>query len=355
MEANSEDIAKGLDIYNNRRKELGMFLQSMGYLMIPFNVVEYTIYFRMENNLVNVVQVIADHEGLYLENGQLEHVKESIRKLFQEKGYTNIHILSLVLSSDREKVKPIMEWDNFCWLIDTSAQCLVLYENQVVDFYGIRAAIEEWIAQGMTMCQGEEHIEVTKPRKPLSAYPYVTISITILNVLVFLICTFTGDLLYNVGALNAQEVFQNKQFYRIISCMFLHADVHHLFSNMVMYYFLGEIVEKNLGHIKYFTMYFLSGIGGGLLSMGFSMLMGSNVDSVGASGAIFGVVGALLWLALTRRGELEHITLGKVLFLIIYSLYSGFTGTHIDNAAHIGGLIAGFLCTLAMRSVKNES
>jgi len=354
MEEKKEDAEQLANVNRNGEKAFGMLLQDKGYFMIPSNVPEYTMYYQMENNLVNVIQVIGDHEGFYLDITQINHVKESIRKLFQEKGYENIHILSLIFGSHVEKIKPVMEQDDFCWFIDTSLQRLVLYENQVVDFYGLKNTIEEWVLHGMGHKEMNEEMEYSPVKKSFRAYPYVTITITVLNVLIFLICTFTGDLLYNVGALNAQEVFQNRQFYRIISCMFLHADVHHLFSNMVMYYFLGEIVEKNLGHLKYFVMYFLSGVGGGLLSMGFSMFMGSNVDSVGASGAIFGVVGALLWLALTRRGELEHITLGKVLFLIIYSLYSGFTGTHIDNAAHIGGLITGFLCTLGMRSVNNE-
>ncbi|MDD2972336.1 MAG: rhomboid family intramembrane serine protease [Lachnospiraceae bacterium] len=354
MDTDKTTIMK-FDENTKMKTHLDMFLQENGYQMIPSNVMEYTIYFQWGNNLTNVLLLITDHEGLYLEREQYDHVKASVIRLFEEKGIQNIHVLSLIISSDLEKVKKITEHDTFCWILEPVERRLMIYENQVEDFYGMKHILEECLSIDYVNQNEETGASPITYKKDIRQYPYITIGITAINILIFLICTFSGDLLYNVGALNVAGVLRDRQFYRVISCMFLHADVHHLFSNMVMYYFLGEIVEKNMGHIKYFTLYFLSGIGGSILSMVFSIMVGSNVDSVGASGAIFGVIGALLWLALTHRGDLEHITLGKVLFLIIYSLYSGFTGTHIDNAAHIGGLITGFLCTFGMGSVKNES
>lgn len=342
------------------KQQLDSFLQSQGYYMIPSNLPEFTIYYQDEGNFVNVVHLVEDREDLYLANEQFRHVKDTIYQLFKTKGYYNVHILSIIISTDIEKVKRITSEDTFCWMIEPREKKFIIYENQVSDFYGMRSKMEGWLLQKYKADVELEENEDSnrffgKALIDLKKRSYITIGITAINILVFLICTFTGDLLYNVGALNAIKVFYDGEFYRIISSMFLHADVNHLFSNMVIFYFFGDIVEKSIGHIKYIFVYFIAGIGGGLLSMEYSSFLGNYVDSVGASGAIFGIIGALLWLVITHKGRLGDITLGKVLFLIIYSLYSGFTATNIDNAAHIGGLIVGFLFTLIVRSVKNEN
>lgn len=348
---------KELQLNMEMKQELNLLFLNKGYYMIPSNLSEYTIYFQLGNNMIHVIHVVTDHSKLNLSREQYSHVKDTIYRLFEDKGYHNIHILSLIITGDMEKAKEITAEDTFCWIVDPVSRRLVVYENQVIDFYGIRGQIEELLAKESIVKEYQEQgMDILEQKKkPIGNYPMITIGITILNVIIFLICTFTGELLYNGGALNAVQVIRNNEFYRMITSMFLHADIHHLCSNMVIFYFLGEIVEKNLGHVKYMILYFLSGLGGAVLSMSYSMMMHSNVDSVGASGAIFGVIGALLWLALVRKDNLEHITLGKVLFLIMYSLYSGFTGTHIDNAAHIGGLITGFLFTFGTRGVRNEN
>lgn len=348
------------------KQQLDNFLQSQGYHLMPSNLPEFSIYFQQEHNFVNVIYIVEDREGLYLTNDQFNHVKDTIYNLFKTKGYFVVHILSIIISTDIEKVKRITKEDTFCWMLEPKEKKLIIYENQVSDFYGMKSKIEDWLLQKCwTELDIEENTRVTigfnikffmHILMDLKNRSYITIGITVINILLFLICTFTGDLLYNVGALNAVIFFYQGEFYRIISCMFLHADMNHLFSNMVIFYFFGDIVEKSIGHLKYVFLYFIAGIGGGLLSMGYSSLLKNYVDSIGASGAIFGIVGALLWLVITHKGRLGDITLGKVLFLIIYSLYSGFTATNIDNAAHIGGLVMGFLFTfLVVRGAKNES
>ena len=90
----------------------------------------------------------------------------------------------------------------------------------------------------------------------------------------------------------------------------------------------------------------------GALSMYVAFVRGSMIGSVGASGAIFAVVGAFLWVLLRNHGKLETMTTKKILFLIAYSLYFGFTSTGVDNAAHIGGLLSGFVLGICLYRKK---
>ena len=173
--------------------------------------------------------------------------------------------------------------------------------------------------------------------------PIVSGALVIVNVIVFVLCKFTGEWLYDLGMLDRFSVLGSGEYGRIIWSMFLHADLNHLVSNMMILFFLGSMIEKEIGHIRYALLYFLSGIGGGLLSLLYKVMSNGMSASLGASGAVFGLDGVLLAMVLLWNERLPNVTPTRVALMIALSLYSGFTGGNIDNAAHIGGLLVGFL------------
>lgn len=184
--------------------------------------------------------------------------------------------------------------------------------------------------------------------------PLVSGSLVIINVIVFIICTFTGDLLYNMGRVGVWQVLIQKEYGRIIYSMFLHADIRHLFNNMVILFFMGAMIEKEIGHVRYAALYILSGIGGNLFSLFVKFMRGDLVASIGASGAVFGLDGVLLAMVLFWHKRLGNVTPTRVLFMIGYSLYSGFTATNVDNAAHVGGVLTGFLAGIIMCLIERR-
>ncbi len=151
------------------------------------------------------------------------------------------------------------------------------------------------------------------------------------------------DLLYYMGVMDWHEVLQQGQYYRFISSMFLHFGFEHFFQNMVFLFFVGCFLETALGSVKYVLFYLLSGIGAGVCSMAYEAMLGADVVSAGASGAIFGIVGGLLWVVLRNRGNYKGIGLPGMALMILGTLYYGFTSSDVDNAAHLGGVICGFL------------
>lgn len=178
--------------------------------------------------------------------------------------------------------------------------------------------------------------------------PLVSAVLVAINVIIFIVCTFTGNLLYNMGGLEIEGVILRQEYWRILSAMFLHSDVNHIFNNMVILFFMGAMIEREIGHFRYGVFYFMSGLGGNVLSLLFKLLNREFVASVGASGAVFGLDGVLLALVLFSGKEMKDVTPGRVVLMIVYSLYSGFTGDSVDNAAHIGGLLTGFLLGIGM-------
>ena len=178
--------------------------------------------------------------------------------------------------------------------------------------------------------------------RQIKSQPVVSTVLVAVNVLVFLLCNFSGEILYNIGILDTYHVVIEKEYGRILWAMFLHSGINHLFNNMLILFFLGAMLEKEVGHVRYGILYFLSGIGGNILSLWVKAVNNDPSGSVGASGALFGLDGVLLAMVFFSGRQMENVTLPRVLLMILYSLYTGFTGQNIDNAAHVGGLLTGF-------------
>ena len=185
--------------------------------------------------------------------------------------------------------------------------------------------------------------------------PFVSIALVATNVIVFLITQFVDGSLFEAGALNVEGVLINKQYGRFLWSMFLHAGIEHLFNNMVMLYFMGTMIEKEIGHLPYGVIYFLSGLGGGLLSLYMKLMLGNPAGSVGASGAIFGLDGLLLAMVLFYRRPMPMVTPLRVCLMIALSLYAGLTSGNIDNAAHFGGLLVGLILGALFCLIKRYS
>ncbi|MBQ8823163.1 MAG: rhomboid family intramembrane serine protease [Lachnospiraceae bacterium] len=181
---------------------------------------------------------------------------------------------------------------------------------------------------------------MTKRREDV---PFISILLTGINVVVFLMSLRSKDLLWGKGLLGVSEVLENGEYERMLTSMFLHADAEHLFNNMLILLFLGAMLEKEIGHIRLFVVYMLSGLVGNALSMGMQIVSGDFHYSLGASGGVFGLDGLLLAMAVFAGKRFPHVTPQKVAIMLLLSLYSGFRSSGVDNWAHVGGLLAGFL------------
>ncbi|MDE7184093.1 MAG: rhomboid family intramembrane serine protease [Lachnospiraceae bacterium] len=193
----------------------------------------------------------------------------------------------------------------------------------------------------------------------------VTLVLLVLNIVIFMICTQMGEVVYTIGSMNAEKILVEHEYYRFLTSVFLHADIEHLVSNMIFLFGLGQMVEQVVGHVSFGIVYLLSGFGGSIFSILYAVLTGKIYDAVGASGAIFGLVGALFILVVVRdlrrrsrsqrtadildqnggeiRSAYESVSVGRLFFAAVYMIYSGSRAAGVDNAAHVGGLLCGIL------------
>lgn len=172
-------------------------------------------------------------------------------------------------------------------------------------------------------------------------YPLITYIIIGINILLFVYSLFANyDVLYRYGMSNF--FIKQGEFYRLFTCMFLHVSIFHLLCNMYALYVLGPQIESFFGKWKFLFIYLISGLCGSLLSFTF------NVDtiSVGASGAIFGLLGSMLYFGYHYRTYLGNVVRSQIIPIIMLNLILGFTLNGIDNFGHIGGLIGGVLTSM---------
>ena len=185
--------------------------------------------------------------------------------------------------------------------------------------------------------------------------PFVSITLVAINVILFLITENDGGRLFDAGALSVEAVLMKGEYERFLWSMFLHAGIEHLLNNMVMLFFMGTMIEKEIGHLPYGVIYLLSGFGGGMLSLYVKLISGNPIGSVGASGAIFGLDGLLMAMVLFYRKPMPNVTPIRVSLMIGLSLYGGLKANNVDNGAHFGGLLTGLILGALFCLIKRYS
>lgn len=181
--------------------------------------------------------------------------------------------------------------------------------------------------------------------------PYITYALIIINVLLYFIPLLTGsyDKLINDFCIYAPAI-KSGELYRLFTGIFLHGNLLHLAFNCYALYILGMQLESFMGKIKYLIIYLFAGLTGAL----FSMIFSNYSASIGASGAIFGIMGAIVYFGYHYRVYLGNVIKSQIIPVIVLNLAIGFLSSGIDNFAHIGGLIGGFLITMGL-GIKYKS
>ncbi|SET62623.1 rhomboid protease GluP [Salinibacillus kushneri] len=268
---------------------------------------------------------------------------ESVKKPLQLKDKKNIFIHTYYLDEQNR----MAELQRFFSFIDAEAPGLTVLDNE-----------EEIVRQIQQIKQNMMNKHHEQKREIASLFnhgkPVLTYLLIAINVLIFYFLeqqpggsTSTQNLI-DWGA-KFNPYILDGEWWRVLSSMFLHIGFAHIIMNMLALYYLGNTVERMFGSVKFFFIYFLAGIFGGVASFAFN-------DSVaaGASGAIFGLFGALLFFGFENK-KLFFQTMGtNLLFIIGLNIAMGLSVPSIDNGAHMGGLAGGFLAAAIVQMPKRR-
>jgi len=183
----------------------------------------------------------------------------------------------------------------------------------------------------------------------LSKHSIATYVIIGINLMLFVLMETSGgstniETLLNYGAVTHYHVFTLGQYYRLVTPIFLHIGIAHLGFNTMSLVLFGIRAERYFGVWKYLVIYVLSGVAGNLAMA----LTSTHAVGAGASGSIYGIIGALFALTKIRKKNAENFNAGSLGIMIVVGILMGFTMTgvpgmpNVANSAHIGGLVVGF-------------
>ena len=197
-------------------------------------------------------------------------------------------------------------------------------------------------------------VGVAAYRAQLARPVLITYVLLTINVLIYLLLERNGGsqdtaTLYRFGAKDGAAIVHDHQLWRLLTPVFLHAGISHLLVNSFSLYFVGSLYERCAGRLRFLAVYLIAGIGGSIASTAFSTSL-----AVGASGAIFGLLGASGVYFFRNRslyGRISRAVLGQVLFFSALNLFLPSVQANIDGWAHAGGLLAGIVAAIAVGPV----
>ena len=363
-----------------KTEQLKTELIRAGYQRMNSNLTQFSLYYQTEQDQVRGILLVLMDEAPGLTAEQLEHIHSQVYQTMLRLGSRPV-LLTLAAGRQIAGRRAVLSGLPACWLWDTESGRLIIYEHQPVSFFGLEKLLErmeEPRTGAYEYAGGADpgiHRERRRPKERWRGIgdtwhnflhrsgrkrAVVNMSIIVINVVVFCVLELFGsteDAEYMAlhGAAYTPWIYQYQEYYRLFTCMFMHFGISHLMNNMVVLFLLGDNVERAVGRWKYLVIYLMSGMAGSILSYAHAILTGDYAVSAGASGAIFGVIGALFYIVAVNKGRLEDMTTRKLGLLIVISLYHGFTGSGVDNYAHIGGLAAGaLLAAVLYRKEENH-
>jgi membrane associated rhomboid family serine protease len=193
-----------------------------------------------------------------------------------------------------------------------------------------------------------------KTVRNMQAQPTVTYVLIAINVIAFFASgafgvggSGGGDQLFQRGALNGPAVHFGHEYWRLVTSGFLHAGFLHIAFNMYLLYVLGQMLEPAIGNVRFAAIYFVSLLGG---SFG-ALLVSPDVNTVGASGAVFGLMGAAFFELRNRGIDPFQAGIGG---LIVINLLLSFVLSNVSVGGHIGGLVFGSLAALTFHAVERR-
>lgn len=329
------------------------FITEENYQPIIVNGVKNEIWLENLNANYKVIRInsnyIHNEEQLKFDNFKIRNVTKQIKKKTLSFKLKTLNILldlndNITLKEDKlidnykvDSLKDIRQDDNLAGLFPKLKTMTLKKTDDVENFIKLTNDINE-----KSEADNKEYERIFKPKRIV-----ITNILVVLNIIMFAL-TMTVPKLANMFILNPVAV-RNGEVYRLLTSTFMHASILHLVFNMYALSIIGKQIETFLGKSKFLLVYIFSGLTGSLLSCAIT-----NSYSLGASGAIFGLMGSLLYFGYHYRLYLGSVLLGQIVPVIIINLVIGYLTPSIDNAAHIGGLVGGLFLSMALGVNKDD-
>ena len=282
-------------------EKLSDYLIEIGFSSIRLNIEHiYLFQQRLQKDGTIFTVLLFDFDQSNFTVQQFLSVRNQIEEKYRETEIFQTEFLCLLYGNESKQMKECAALYDCVWIINSSSKALILFENQSERFSEFRIALGDFLTESSRM-------------KSLM----VIINVIIFSIINYLLYKEEKSLL-DYGALFWPLVKEEGEYYRLFTYMFLHSGKDHILNNMIVLLFIGDNLERAIGKWKYLIIYLFSGVLAGIVSMGYHMYQETTPMCVGASGAIFGVCGAVAYLIIINKGRLEDLSKGFYLYFLVF-------------------------------------
>ncbi|WP_250278547.1 rhomboid family intramembrane serine protease [[Clostridium] colinum] len=305
-----ENIIFNKDIYF---KTIG----TNGYLIVPIS---------NDENYKECFNTVEEYSKIILKNYNLSKI--FIIKILIGENFSkqDINFLDYELNLDNKII-------SILWGVDLLNKKMIKKSNQPTKFLDIEKYINSSLKNDF------KGIKLKKNNYVISKNSYLTYATIFIIMLSYMLTNMSIDkdaIIYSYGI--SPNLFKNREFYRLITFLFLHSGIMHLLSNLLSLYIFGTRIEKYLGKKAFLLIFFIGGISSGIFSIIFT-----KTYSIGASGAIFALESATLYFSIKEKIKLDGLDYYTIGIFCVIGILASFSSVNIDNAGHIGGFIMGFI------------
>lgn len=305
------------------------------------------VYGRVDDDAVYVV-VIGSNRNLDADS--LKRFNNKILVELSLNSHKKINILNVLITPNGmfdDMTRQIVENVENVWLFTEDYGKLYVFENQPSDFDSLYDLIDK---KTLVNNRRSQH-------NLIRMFGVVTPVLVLINIFVYIACVYVYQ--PTELAVDVYGISEKRQYYRFLTSMFTHFGITHIFGNMVILIALGARVENIIGRLNYVIIYIVTGLAAAFASYINFFYNDIHAYSAGASGAIFGLLGVLVVIAIYNKGRVRDLSLVNMLILFILTLADGLMSEGVDNVAHAAGFIAGILAGVLLlltnqKVVKNS-
>lgn len=325
-----------------------------GYMKIPTTTqTQAQVVLKITREGIRYLCLIDDTQS-WLEAGGVSRFLNNTRQYIQENDRlsqyaSEITGLAIIITNDPEHTRSLLQEGDAYWLIHQPTRRLMIFDDQPGEFGDARGCVEEYLNQNALRLTLGQMRELFSP---------VNIGLIVVNILIFVLMELLGSteeaaFVHDYGAMSVYDILYAKEYYRLLTCAFLHFGTAHLLYNMVSLLYLGRPLERALGSVRYLLFYLICAVGANVVSL-FWYNYQHDIFSVsaGASGAICGVAGGVAYVMLRNRKENKNFNFLRWAIFVALVAGQGIGSSSVNNAAHIGGMVTGFLLGMLMYSMK---
>ena len=380
-------------------EKLTQYFSGRGLKEVNLNRDDMRLYYTAEGKAADTIWMINNAAVAALTKEKYGRYLETIRSIFIKQGFETVSMLTLFVSGRIGQCKEIGE-DTAYWIVDAEYGRLIIYENQPEDFLGIRSVIENNLhfgghsrnAEGAQTDLNNNNLRAAsrvtaygrdavtrvdknranayleaqrrqnryragQRRSGLQNVCIVTAVLIAVNLIIFLLTDlFSMESILEKGQMSWHTVVTEHGYYRLFTCMFLHYGIDHVGGNMIALYALGGELERHMFRVRYVILYLVSGLGASVVSCVYYHYF-TDIDpySVGASGAIYGLMGAFFMMLIMHPEQRQRNNATRVVIFVAYLIYS-FVGAdgNVNLAAHFGGLVFGAILYPILEKLRTK-